>query len=303
MPLLEAVGEIEERVAVEPFDRLDDQVDAVLGPHDRLHLSPAAAPGRLALQLLARLLELGANGVELARATVEERPRLARRDGFDPARAGADGALREDRERPDLGGRAHVRAAAELARDALDLDDADDVAVLLAEQHHRAELARLVDGRLEDVQRVVLEDGAVDPLLDLVALLGGQLPAVREVEPELVGTDGRAGLLDVVAEHLAESLLEQVRGGVVRHRREADAPRDDRADAAAGGEAGAAEHEHLVVADPVRLHELGARRRIAVELDDPLVGDLAAAGRRRTATPAAWRGRCRRRDPRTRAAP
>ena len=62
-------------------------------------------------------------------------------------------------------------AAAELARDALDLDDADDVAVLLAEQHHRAELARLLDRRLEDVQWVVLEDGAVDALLDPVALL------------------------------------------------------------------------------------------------------------------------------------
>ena len=172
-----------------------------------------------------------------------------------------------------------MRAAAELARDAFDLDDADDVAVLLTEQHHRPELARLVDGRLEDVQRVVLEDGAVDPLLDhLVTLLGAQLLPVREVEPELVGTDGRAGLLDVIAEHLAEGLLEQVRGGVVRHRREADAPRDDRADAAAGGETGAAEHQHLVVADPVGLHEVGARRRIAVQLEDPLVGDLATAG-------------------------
>ena len=49
----------------------------------------------------------------------------------------------EDRERPDLRGRADVRAAAELARPAVDVDDAHDVAVLLAEQHHRAEVPRL----------------------------------------------------------------------------------------------------------------------------------------------------------------
>ena len=46
-----------------------------------------------------------------------------------------------------------------------------------------------------------------------------------------------------------------------------------------GGEAGAAEDEHLVVADAVRLHELGAGGRVAVELDHALVGDLAAARR------------------------
>ena len=82
----------------------------------------------------------------------------------------------ENRERADLGRRPHVRAAAQLARDAVDLDDPHDIAVLLAEEHHRSELAGLVDRRLEDVQRVVLEDRLIDPMLDLVALLGCQLP-------------------------------------------------------------------------------------------------------------------------------
>ena len=45
-------------------------------------------------------------------------------------------------EQADLGRRAHVRAAAQLARDALDLDHPHPVAVLLAEQRHRAERAR-----------------------------------------------------------------------------------------------------------------------------------------------------------------
>ena len=66
MALLEAVGEVEQRIAVEALDGLDDQVEAVLGPDDRLDLSPASAVRRLALELLARLLELEPNGVELA---------------------------------------------------------------------------------------------------------------------------------------------------------------------------------------------------------------------------------------------
>ena len=45
-----------------------------------------------------------------------------------------------------------------------------------------------------------------------------------------------------------------------------------------GGEAGAAEDEHLVVADAIRLDELGARTRLVVELDHALIRDLAAAG-------------------------
>ena len=71
--LLEAVGEIEQRVSVEPLDRLDDEVEAVLGSHDRLDVASIAASGsgacgRLALQLLARLLELRA-GRRRARAS------------------------------------------------------------------------------------------------------------------------------------------------------------------------------------------------------------------------------------------
>ena len=114
--LLEAVGEVEQRALVEALDRLHDQVEAVLGADDSLDLTRRGdACGRLALQLLARLLELRPHGVELARAAVQERPRLAGGDGLDPARAGADRALGEDREAADLGGRADVGAAAELA--------------------------------------------------------------------------------------------------------------------------------------------------------------------------------------------
>ena len=65
--------------------------------------------------------------------------RLGPGDRLDPAHALADRRLAHDRERADGGRRAHVRAAAQLHRIARDVDDADDVAVLLAEQHRRAE--------------------------------------------------------------------------------------------------------------------------------------------------------------------
>src|SRR2546430_351222 len=58
------------------------------------------------------------------------------RDRLDAADAGADRALAEHDERADLRGRAHVGPSAKLPRDALDLDDAHLVAVLLAEEHH-----------------------------------------------------------------------------------------------------------------------------------------------------------------------
>ena len=87
-----------------------------------------------------------------------------------------------------------MRAAAELAREAVDLDDAHDLAVLLAEEHLRAELARLVDRRLEDPDGTVLEDLLVDEPLHLGALLGRERAIVGEVEAELVGPDRRARL-------------------------------------------------------------------------------------------------------------
>ena len=66
------------------------------------------------------------------------------------------------RNSADLGRRAHVRAAAQLAREGAvaDLDHPHDVAVLLAEQRHRAERSRLVERRRDRAHGVVLEDPA-----------------------------------------------------------------------------------------------------------------------------------------------
>src|SRR5207248_10977012 len=105
---------------------------------------------------------------------------------LDPARAGADRALAQDREGPDLRGRPHVGAAAELTRVARYLDEPNLVAVLLAEEHHRAEPPRLVDRDDECAHRQVGEDPLVDAPLDFGALLRGERLRVREVEAQLV---------------------------------------------------------------------------------------------------------------------
>src|SRR5207253_1074903 len=149
----QAVGEIAKRPAFERL-RLDENHVAVL-IHD---LEVGAGLGPRTLRLLAHTLELGAQLLGFARLLVQPCERLAARQRLDPPRARADRSLGEDRERADLGGRAHVRAAAELARVPGDLDDANDLAVLLPEEHPRSEVARLFDRGLEGTHRQVLED-------------------------------------------------------------------------------------------------------------------------------------------------
>ena len=114
--LLEPIGELEQRVAVEPVDRLDDQVDAVLGLHLGVRLDLRRRPGgRLSLQLLAQLSISARTASSSRDASVQERLRLAGGDRLDPAGARPDRALGEDGKGADLGGRADMRAAAELA--------------------------------------------------------------------------------------------------------------------------------------------------------------------------------------------
>ena len=103
-------------------------------------------------------------------------------------------------------------------------------------------------------------------------------PCVKS-KRSLSGRTAEPACVDVLAEHLAERRLQEVRRGVVRHRREADAPRDDRPHAVAGREALAAEEQHLVAVEAVRVDELRADRRVVVALDPALVGHLAAARR------------------------
>ena len=110
-------------------------------------------------------------------------------------------------------------AAAELARDAVDLDHAHPLAVFLAEQRHRAELLGLGAVHLQPAHRPALLDPLVDAVLDRAQLLGAERLAVGEVEAQLVGAHRRARLADVGAEPLAQRRVQQVGRRVVAHRR------------------------------------------------------------------------------------
>ena len=66
----------------------------------------------------------------------------------------------------------HVRAAAQLAAEVVDLEHAHRLAVLLLEEGQRAQLGGVVARGDEGAHRVVLHDAPVDQLLDLPQLIG-----------------------------------------------------------------------------------------------------------------------------------
>src|SRR5690606_15204633 len=199
-------------------------------------------------------------------------------DGLDSADAGRDAALGDDAEQANVAGAAHVRPAAELTR-AADVEDPDLVAVLLAEQRHRAAANRLVVGDQPGLDRSVLEDLAIDDLLDLANLLAGHRRVVAEVEARLLRIHQRALLLDMRAEHLAQRLVHQVRRRVVAHgagaRRAVHARMDGVADRDLAGD------DFAVMSEDVGLDLLGVvdpeQRQAGTALGDlAAVADLAA---------------------------
>ena len=70
---------------------------------------------------------------------------------------------------------------------------------------------------IRDVERVILQDVAVDARLDLLQLLGGQRLGMGKVEAQPVGRDQRAGLAGMLAQHGVQLGVQQVGGGVVAH--------------------------------------------------------------------------------------
>ena len=74
----------------------------------------------------------------------------------------------QDLHQAELAGAGHVRAAAQLPRVVADLDHPDLIAVLLAEQRHRADPARLLLRGEERVHLEVAQQHLVDLLLHVV---------------------------------------------------------------------------------------------------------------------------------------
>jgi hypothetical protein len=197
-------------------------------------------------------------------------------DRLDAAHVGRARRLVGEVEEPDLGGGGHMRAAAELARHVLDVDHPDDVAVLLAEERHRAEALGLVARGLDGAHAPAGDDPVVDLLFDPRRLVRREALAVGEVEAQLVGAHVGAGLADVRAELGAQRGVQEVRGGVVGHRGEARLAVHHRARLLAGLDLAALrlDHDELVVAHAHDHVDVGAA---GAGLDEAGVGHLTAA--------------------------
>ena len=125
-------------------------------------------------------------------------------------------------DQADIAGAPHMGAAAQLDRPAERVaaalahrDDAHLVAVFLAEQRARAGGARIVERHQPRGHRRILQHEVVGDVLDLLDLLRRHRLRMREVEAQPVGRDQRALLRDVIAEHLAQRLVQQMRRRMV----------------------------------------------------------------------------------------
>src|SRR5688572_29050071 len=226
-----------------------DVVQQARGERDAVHLlrrrAGARATGRrrlagfseLALQALAlveqrrdALREIGGKSLQRRRRLVQQALLLGdvgfrRRAGhrFDAAHAGADRAFADDLEQADVAGAPHMGAAAQLGREDLVLvgrlaahrDDADLVAVFLAEQRHRAGFDRGLRRHQARLHRLVVTDTVVDLALHHRDVLGAHRLAVTEVEAQAIGRHQRALLRDMRAEPAAQRFVQQMRRGVV----------------------------------------------------------------------------------------
>ncbi len=138
-------------------------------------------------------------------------------DSFNAAYAGSYGAFADDVEGTDKSCVAQMSTAAELDGLLSHGDNADDVAVLLAEESGCTHLLSLVNGHLADGDIQTIEDHVANALVDGKDLIGGECGEVSEVETEMVGLNERASLVDMVAQNVLESSLEQMSCGVGTH--------------------------------------------------------------------------------------
>ena len=137
------------------------------------------------------------------------------------AHAGSHRSLHDDAYRTDLSGRRHVATAAELNRRTV-LDDTHVIAVFLAKERHGSHGFRLSYRRMTAFfEFQVLTNEFIRYLLHLAQLLGCHFLEVAEVKTQAVGGHERAFLLYVLAQHLTQRIMEDMRRSMVAHDRSA----------------------------------------------------------------------------------
>src|SRR5690606_20784811 len=129
-----------------------------------------------------------------------------------------DAALGNDPNQANVAGAMDVGAAAQLGGDLAKFDHAHLFAVGVAKEGQGALGDRIIKAGLEGNALDVLPDVQVDPALDLGELVSAEALRVVEVKAQTLGVDQGAGLLDVLAEDLAQDRVQDVGRRVVVHR-------------------------------------------------------------------------------------
>src|SRR3954468_962978 len=108
-----------------------------------------------------------------------------------------------------------MRTAAQLTAEARYGNHPYLLAILLAEQRHRAGGDRLIEWHHIRLDLEVLEDLLIHEALDFEQLGLVHLGVVREVEAQAAGIDHAAGLLHMLAEHLPQRGMQQMRSRMI----------------------------------------------------------------------------------------
>ena len=108
-----------------------------------------------------------------------------------------------------------MRPAAQLERHATHVDHAHPIAVLLAEQRHRAGGDGLLVGHLPRLDREILPDVCVDLGLDGAELIVRDRAVMTEVEAQALRSHHRPRLAHVRSQNAAEGRVDQVRRRVI----------------------------------------------------------------------------------------
>ena len=172
-----------------------------------------------------------------------------------------------------------MRAAAQLEAVVVDTDRAHGLAVLLVEERVGSTLHRLGHRHVLDGDGPVLADDAPDLVLDRAQLVGGERAVEREVEAQVVRCHERTRLPGTVPDDIAQRAVQDVRAGVVAHRRRAPDRVHDRLDRLPDPQP-AVERAAMDMQAADRLLRVGHGEQLAAPTrfaDHALVADLAAA--------------------------
>ena len=168
-------------------------------------------------QLGGRDLEVAGHAADGGFELLQISQRVVAGHGLDAADASSHASLGDDLEQTDVTGAAHMRATAQLFARAY-RQHPHCLAVFFAKQHHRAAVLRVSQRHHLGRGRCIGQHLGVDDGLDTADLRIADRRVVGEVETGAIGVDQRAFLLHMVAQHLAQRLVHQVRGAVVAHR-------------------------------------------------------------------------------------